>query len=185
MNKSFNAARGGFEPALAKFRKYGIRLYATFIFGYDHDTLESFQETVDFCIKHKIFMAAFNHLTPFPGTPLYKNLQDQNKLLYEKWWLDERYKYGQVPFKTKMPPEVIKEKCVSARKKFYGISSIFERMFDKINSGTFFMFHAYWFINILLRKEATQREDYPLGDLRFQGDLLEVGEKTALESVTC
>ena len=29
MNKSFNSARGGFEPALAKFNKYGIRLYAT------------------------------------------------------------------------------------------------------------------------------------------------------------
>ena len=79
-----------------------------------------------------------------------------------------------MPFKTKIPPEVIKEECVKARKKFYSVPSIFQRMFDKTNSGKPFMFYAYWFINILLRKEATQREDYPLGDLSFHGELLEV-----------
>jgi radical SAM superfamily enzyme YgiQ (UPF0313 family) len=176
MNKSFNYARGGFKPAMAKLKKYGIRLYATFIFGYDHDSLDTFHETVDFCVQHKIFMAAFNHLTPFPGTPLYKNLEKKNKLLYEKWWLDDHYRYGQVPFKTKIPPEVTKEECVKARKKFYSVPSILQRMFDKTNSCKPFMLYAYWFINILLRKEATQREDYPLGDLRFHGELLEVGK---------
>lgn len=174
MNKSFNSARGGFEPALAQFKKYGIRLYATFIFGYDEDTLESFQETVDFCIKHKIYMAAFNHLTPFPGTPLYEKLRQKDQLLYDEWWLDNRYLYGQVPFKTPIPPDVIKEKCVQARKSFYSFPSIIKRMFDSTNSGSPYMLYAYWFINVLLRKEAAQRENYPLGDLRFNGELLEV-----------
>lgn len=176
MNKKFNSARGGFEPALAKFKEYGIRLYATFIFGYEKDTLDSFQDTVDFCVKHKIYMAAFNHLTPFPGTPLYQKLKDEGKLLYDKWWMDERYLYGQVPFKTNIPPDVIKRECVNARKSFYSIPSIMNRMLDRTNAGSLFMLHAYWFINLLLRKEATQREDYPLGDLRFKGELLKVSE---------
>ncbi len=173
MNKKFNSARGGFEPALAQFKKYGIRLYATFIFGYENDSLESFKDTVDFCKKHKIYMAAFNHLTPFPGTPLYEKLEKEGKLLYDKWWMDERYQYGQVPFKTPIPPDVIKDECVKARKSFYSVPSIFKRMFDSTNAGSPFMLYAYLFINILLRKEASQREDYPLGDLRFEGELLE------------
>ncbi|NQZ69427.1 MAG: B12-binding domain-containing radical SAM protein [Lentisphaeria bacterium] len=172
MNKRFNAARGGFEAALKKLKEFQLRLYATFVFGYDHDTIDSFQETIDFCIKHKIFMTAFNHLTPFPGTPLYTQLEQEGRLLYDQWWLDDRYRYGQVPFKSTIPPEIIQEKCVDARKEFYALGSTFYRMFDKTNSGNLQMLKAFWFINLLLRKEARQRENYPLGDESFQGEIL-------------
>ena len=37
MNKSFNTMNGGYEQALANLRRHGIRLYVTFIFGYDDD----------------------------------------------------------------------------------------------------------------------------------------------------
>ena len=179
MNKQFNSARGGFEAALKKLNQYKLRLYATFVFGYDHDTIESFQSTVDFCIKHKIYMTAFNHLTPFPGTPLYRKLEKEGRLLYDKWWLDDRYKYGQVPFKTKLPPELIQDECVKARKSFYNLRSILYRMFNKTNSSNFSMWWNFNFINLLLRKEASQRENYPLGDESFKGELLKVKEPVA------
>ena len=70
MNKSFNTMRGGYEAALANLRKHRLRLYATFIFGYDADTAESFAHATEFAKAHKFYIAAFNHLTPFPGTPL-------------------------------------------------------------------------------------------------------------------
>ncbi len=174
MNKRFNYARGGFEAALAKLHQYGIRLYSTFVFGYDHDTLDDFKHTVDFCIRHKIFMSAFNHLTPFPGTELYRQLQQEGRLLYDQWWLDDRYRYGQVPFKTKIPPEQLAEACLEARKAFFSVDSTFRRQFSGTNSSSFFMWRAFWFINMLLRKEARQRISYPLGDLSFEGDLLPV-----------
>jgi radical SAM superfamily enzyme YgiQ (UPF0313 family) len=180
MNKSFNNVKGGIEEAVKRMNRFGIRLYATFIFGYDDDKLSSFQETIDFCLRHKIFMVAFNHLTPFPGTPLYKKLQTENRLLYDKWWLSEFYKYGQVPFKTIIDPEVIRLECVRARKQFYSFSSIFKRIFSRTNSGSFFMFYAYLFINLLLRKEAELRDLYPLGDESFQGELLKVNRNTAI-----
>ena len=40
----------------------------------------SFSETVDFALKHKFYIAAFNHLTPFPGTPLYKRLEEDGQI---------------------------------------------------------------------------------------------------------
>ena len=177
MNKKINYTNISYDTAIKKLNDYGLRLYSTFVFGYDHDVIDDFKKTLDFCIKHKIFMAAFNHLTPFPGTPLYKRLEKEGRLLYEKWWMDDRYRYGDVPFKTIIPPDVIRKECIKARKKFYGVSSIAKRMFNKNNCGNLFMFNAYWFINFLLRKEAEQRIDYPLGDLSFKNDLLKVDIK--------
>ncbi|MCB1180213.1 MAG: B12-binding domain-containing radical SAM protein [Leptospiraceae bacterium] len=176
MNKNFNTFKGGARAAVRNMHKFGLRLYATFIFGYENDTLDSFREAVDFCVENKIYMAAFNHLTPFPGTPLYKKLEEENLLLYSKWWLDDNYKYGQIPFRTNLSEKIIQDECVRARKSFYSVPSIFKRALSKTNSGGLFMFYSYLFINILLRKEATLRENYPLGDLGYNKKILKVGE---------
>src|SRR5262249_49914670 len=88
MNKTFNTMRGGLERALANLRRHRIRVYGTFIFGYDGDTPESFAPTVEFAQEHALYIAAFNHLTPFPGTPLYRRLETERRLLFEAWWLD-------------------------------------------------------------------------------------------------
>jgi radical SAM superfamily enzyme YgiQ (UPF0313 family) len=87
MNKRFNTMRGGFEAALANLRRYGIRVYGTFVFGYDFDRAETFGETVAFAKRHNLYIAAFNHLTPFPGTTLYDRLERDGRLRYERWWL--------------------------------------------------------------------------------------------------
>jgi radical SAM superfamily enzyme YgiQ (UPF0313 family) len=98
MHKSFNTMKGGYETALANLRSFGIRLYVTFILGYDDDNGDTVKETLDFAMKHKFYIVAFNHLTPFPGTPLYERLEREGRLLYDRWWLDPRYRYGMVPF---------------------------------------------------------------------------------------
>ena len=87
MNKGFNMMRGGPTQALANFRRHALRVYGTFIFGYDHDTAETFDSTVAFAKQEGLFIAAFNHITPFPGTPLYKRMKAQGRLLFDPWWL--------------------------------------------------------------------------------------------------
>src|SRR5262245_28033753 len=124
MNKSFNLMRGGFERALANLRRYKIRVYGTFIFGYDRDTAEVFPETVRFAKEQSLYIAAFNHLTPFPGTPLYDRLEKENRLLYERWWLDERYSYNRIPFQPRgMAPDELQRECLAARREFYSWQS--------------------------------------------------------------
>ena len=59
---------------------------------------DAFDEAAEFAIDHRFYLAAFNHLTPFPGTPLFARLQREGRLLYERWWLDERYGYNGIPF---------------------------------------------------------------------------------------
>jgi radical SAM superfamily enzyme YgiQ (UPF0313 family) len=180
MNKKQNVACGGVKEAIRKFHKHNIRLYATFVFGGDYDTISSFQETIDFCVGQGIFMVAFNNLTPFPGTPLYKRLEEEGKLLFENWWIDDLFRYGHVPFQSALPPGLIRDECLNARKAFYSRRSILKRMFNPANRSNLFVLANYLFINHLCRKEATEREDYPLGDLAVESEILTVSER-ALE----
>ena len=175
MNKSFNTMRGGFEKALANLRRHQIRVYGTFIFGYDGDTPESFGETVEFARHHALYIAAFNHLTPFPGTPLYDRLQREDRLLYDAWWLDERYSYNKIPFRPLgMSPEVLQRNCLGARREFYSWRSIFQRGWDRVNRSDWFMWRNFYVINGLHRNDVSLRDHYPLGDESWQGQLLPV-----------
>jgi radical SAM superfamily enzyme YgiQ (UPF0313 family) len=170
MNKSFNMMRGGFETALANLRRHRIRVYGTFIFGYDRDTHESFDATVRFAKDQALYIAAFNHLTPFPGTPLYQRLQTEGRLLYERWWLDERYSYNKIPFLPRgMDPESLQQNCVAARREFYSWPSIFQRGFDGVNRSNWFMWRNFYVINALHRNDVSLRDHYPLGDELWQG----------------
>src|SRR5205085_10893455 len=67
MRKNFNRMKGGYGDALANLRRHNIRVYGTFVFGYGETRQEAFEETAQFAIDQKFYIAAFNHLTPFPG----------------------------------------------------------------------------------------------------------------------
>jgi radical SAM superfamily enzyme YgiQ (UPF0313 family) len=176
MHKAFNTMKGGYEVALANLRRHGIRLYATFIVGYDSDSPAVLPEVVDFAKRHRFYIVAFNHLTPFPGTPLYDRLQKENRLLFDRWWLDPQYRYGMVPFTPKgMTADDVKEGCISARREFYSLRSMWRRSMDRVNSSSAYMWSNFFGINWMIRKEVTQRRDYPLGDESFRGSLLRVG----------
>lgn len=163
MNKKMNRSVDEMESAIKRIHKKGIRIYATFLFGYEHDRREDFDEVLDFCIRNKVFMVGFNNLTPFPGTKLYERLEHENKLLYDKWWLDDNYTYGQVPFKSSLPAELIEQECRRIRRKFYGWKSIFYRMTNLANINSLLLATMYLSINSLLRKDTSQRIKFPLG----------------------
>jgi radical SAM superfamily enzyme YgiQ (UPF0313 family) len=172
MKKKFNTMGGGYDNALANLRRHHIRLYSTFVFGYDNDTPESFDAAVEFSMRHRFFMAAFNHLTPFPGTPLYERLQTEGRLLHEAWWMDPAYSYNKIPFRPKrLEPEELQQLCIEARAKFYSFGSILKRFADPVNRSNAFMARNYPLINIMMRREVHQRDDLPLGDQGWQGTL--------------
>jgi radical SAM superfamily enzyme YgiQ (UPF0313 family) len=175
MNKAFNTIHGGYEAALANLRRYKIRLYSTFVFGYDRDTEQTFQDALDFALAQKFYIAAFNHMTPFPGTPVYKRLQDEGRLRYEAWWMDPAYTYNQLPFRPKiLSPEKVQELCITVRQKFYSIPQILRRWADPVNLGSFFMARNFPLINSMIRGEIGQRDGLPMGDADYQGELIEV-----------
>jgi radical SAM superfamily enzyme YgiQ (UPF0313 family) len=180
MKKRFNTMRTGFRGALANLRKHRIFVYGTFIFGYEHDTLRSFDEAVDFALTEGMYIAAFNHLTPFPGTPLYKRLEAERRLRFDKWWLDPEYRYNELPFQPKsLTPAEVTEGCVAARRRFYGWPNIVRRSRHHMSDA--FVFRSFFLVNAMHRAEISQRNGYPLRDETWSGPLLEVQERELLE----
>jgi radical SAM superfamily enzyme YgiQ (UPF0313 family) len=174
MNKAWNLARGGPAAALQNLRKHGIRVYGTFIFGYDMDNRESFSRAVAFAREQGMFIAAFNHLTPFPGTPLYARLQREGRLRFPAWWLDPGYRYGMVPFLPKgMSPEELERSCIAARRSFYGWPSILSRARKRVNWRDPWMLVNFLAINAMHRADVVGRNHMPLGDEAWTGELLQ------------
>ncbi len=173
MKKSFNTMKNGYAGALDNLRRHGIAVYGTFVFGYQHDTHDSFGAAVDFALEQDMYIAAFNHLTPFPGTPLYQRLEAEGRLRFPAWWLDRRYRYNELPFTPEnLTPAAVTQGCIEARRRFYAWPSILKRSLR--NRSDFFMFRNFFPINALHRNEISLRNGYPLGDERITAPLLEV-----------
>ena len=120
-----------------------------------------------------MFIAAFNHLTPFPGTPLYKRMETEGRLRFAAWWLDPGYRYGMVPFTPKgMSPEELEERCIAARREFYSWPSIMQRARAKVNRHDPWMLINFLAINAMHRRDINGRNHLPLGDEAWTGELI-------------
>ena len=99
-------------------------------------------------------------------------------MLYDKWWLDDRYKYNMIPFQpVHMTPEELQRGCVAARAEFYSLRNIWHRSLSPVNRGDWKMWWHFYGINAMFRREVRQRDYYPLGDESFSGTLLKVRER--------
>ncbi|MCK4418791.1 B12-binding domain-containing radical SAM protein, partial [Candidatus Aerophobetes bacterium] len=69
-----------YEKNLKTYRKAGIRVAASMIFGFDDDESGVFKETYHFLMKNRLPYTYWTALCPYPETPLYKRLKDQGRL---------------------------------------------------------------------------------------------------------
>ncbi len=98
MDKQLNVVMGDYKTLIDRLHQHGIGLYGTFIFGYDSESAADTMRTAESAIDFGLFIAAFNHLLPFPGTPLYEQFRHEGKLTDEQWWLSPTFRFGDVPF---------------------------------------------------------------------------------------
>lgn len=159
MNKSFNTIRNDYAAAIKKIYAHGIMIQAFFLFGYEYDTADTFARTIEFARQNKFFLAGFNTLTPQPGTRLYQRYKKQDRLLEESWWLNEKYKYGEVMFRPEnMSPDQLKEGCIQARKKFYTYSQIINRALNhRTTLCNLKNLGVHFAANIIARREILQK----------------------------
>lgn len=129
MGKGWALRVGTHADCVRAFQRAGIMVYGTFVFGYDGDTTRSFDATVEFARRHRLILANFNPLTPMPGTALYARLEEEGRLLYDAWWLDPDYRYGQATFQPRgMSPQDLAAGVFRARSRFYSRGSIAARL---------------------------------------------------------
>jgi radical SAM superfamily enzyme YgiQ (UPF0313 family) len=84
--KRFNISVG-YKKLIADLHQLGVSIQGCFVFGLDHDTPAVFNTTVDFAVDAGIDLPRFAVLTPFPGTPLYRRMQAEGRILTNDWEL--------------------------------------------------------------------------------------------------
>ena len=107
------------------FHDHGIQVNGSFVFGFDHDREDVFERTFSWVEEHRLECATFHILTPYPGTPLFKEMEAQGRLLHRDWDL---YDTSHVVFKPKhMSPERLAEGYEECYAKLFSHGSIWRR----------------------------------------------------------
>jgi radical SAM superfamily enzyme YgiQ (UPF0313 family) len=76
----------------------GIQVNGSFVLGFDHDRLDVFAATVDWIERNRLECATFHILTPYPGTPLFAQMEAEGRLLHRDW---SRYDTAHVVFRPR------------------------------------------------------------------------------------
>lgn len=166
MKKKWNTKQGEYVDALARIYERGIMVFGSFVFGYDQDTTDSFDRTLEFALRSKLALAQFNSLIPIPTTPVYERLKQEKRLLFDRWWLEDEYRYGETIFKPKnMTPEELRDGIIRLRREFNTYGAIAKRMLHpSANARSPYHLFAYLAINLVTKKEIRNKQGTPLGD---------------------
>lgn len=65
--------------------EHGIQVNGSFVVGFDGDTKESFPRLADWIEENRMECATFHILTPYPGTPLFRQMEAEGRLLHRNW----------------------------------------------------------------------------------------------------
>lgn len=160
------ARRGvGYGEGLARLRRHGIPVYGTFVFGYDGVHRGQFERCLEFAERERLFLAAFNHLVPFPGTPLHARLQAEGRLLHERWWLQPGVRFGDVVYRPQgMAPAELAATCQEFRLRFHGWCGMLRRMETHANCRTPALAATFLALNRFNGRAVAERQGLPLGE---------------------
>jgi len=142
----------GYINTIKKIHDKGMMVSGSFIFGFDQDTSDVFDNTLEFVNNSEIDVPDAMTLTPFPGTPLYKRLKKEKRILTEDW---SKYDHRQVVFKPKnMSPQDLFSNIKRVNKEFYSLPNISRRVINSIRRG-----HSYFL--------STLAQNFTMATLEF------------------
>jgi radical SAM superfamily enzyme YgiQ (UPF0313 family) len=126
VNKAFNRV-DEYLQIIDRIHSHGIAVQAGIVFGFDHDTPEIFRDTIDFLEKAGVQNATFNMLTPFPGTPLFRRMEAEGRILTRDW-----RKYNSRDDVVYQPKRMSAAELLAgfryANDRFYSLSSTLKRL---------------------------------------------------------
>jgi len=107
------------EDAVKNAKKAGLNVLTSFILGYPGETKEDMNQTIDFSIKLKPDYSQYSILTPFPGTPIYRELNGKGLISSKNW---DKYTVLEPVLdyeKMGLNKSMVKRKLVEVYLKFY------------------------------------------------------------------
>ncbi len=107
------------EDAVCSAKDAGLNVLTSFILGYPGETADDINKTIDFSIKLNPDYSQFSILTPFPGTPIYHELNKNGLISTSNWEeytvLEPILEYE----KMGLTKGMVKRKLIEAYLKFY------------------------------------------------------------------
>lgn len=114
-----------FEKMIKRVHKYNMTIQGGIIFGFDEDTPDIFDTTLQKINELGIDVLEINILTPYPGTPLYDRLEKEGRIISKDW---SRYNQVDVVFQPKnMTVEELYNGTKKVAKTFYSWKNIIKR----------------------------------------------------------
>ncbi len=74
-----------YEEAIRRIHAHGIAIFGAFLVGLDDDDAGVFERTLRFAERVRLEGAQFNIPTPYPGTPLYRAVEGEGRILSRNW----------------------------------------------------------------------------------------------------
>lgn len=106
-----------------------------FMFGFDTDTPDVFDETLKVIKELKIDIADFCMLTPFPGTPIFNKLEKEGRILTKDW---SQYSLKNVVFEPKnMTPDELTQGLRKMYYEFYSTPYTVKRIVRNLKLGIY------------------------------------------------
>jgi radical SAM superfamily enzyme YgiQ (UPF0313 family) len=140
---------------IKKVHDHGMSIMGSFMFGFDHDTLDIFDETDDFIRRSDLDIPVFRILTPFPGTPLFDKYGKEGRILTKDW---SKYDLNTVVFQPKnMSPSELEYNINRIRLKQYNIFRSFSRILSSIKLGPDLLIESVAMNNFLMMENKRLR----------------------------
>jgi radical SAM superfamily enzyme YgiQ (UPF0313 family) len=96
----------------------GIQVNGSFVLGFDHDGADVFARTAEWIETNRLECATFHILTPYPGTPLFQQMETEGRLLHKNW---NFYDTAHV---------VYRPRCMTVEQLAEGYAWCYERLFS-------------------------------------------------------
>ncbi len=104
---------------------HGIQVNGSFVLGFDQDRPDCFARTADWVEENRLECATFHILTPYPATPLFRQMEAEYRLLHRNWSL---YDTAHAVFRPKhMGPEELEEGYAWIYRRLFSHASIWAR----------------------------------------------------------
>jgi radical SAM superfamily enzyme YgiQ (UPF0313 family) len=111
---------------IRRIHEAGIKVWGSFIFGFDNDSLDVFGETLRFIEQSRMEFAQFSLLTPLPGTALFKQFESEDRIVHRDW---SKFDLGSIVFKHPLlSAERLHYEKNHAWRRFYSLRSIIKRL---------------------------------------------------------
>ena len=146
VGKSTNKVKE-YSQAVKNIHDNKMAVIGSFIFGFDTDTLDVFNETLKMIKNLMIDVVDFCILTPFPGTPLFNKLEKEGRILTMDW---SKYTMKNVVFQ---PKNMTTEELMQGVRKMY--AEFYSNSYTLLRVVKSFKFGLYPFFLVLARNAVS------------------------------